>query len=232
MSESLPRPQALGVPGVAVEARAAFIARTYGHLLGAILGFTMLEVFLFRSGLAAPIAEAMLSVNWLFVLGGFMAVSWLATRWAHKAQSMASQYAALVAFVVAEALIFVPLLFVANFYAPGAIQSAATMTLMGFTALTAVTFATRADFSFLRGLVIWVGIVALLAIVGSVLFGAHLGTWFSVAMVGLAGAAILYDTSAVIHSYPTDRHVAASLQLFASVALMFWYVLRLFTSRD
>jgi hypothetical protein len=50
-------------------------------------------------------------------------------------------------------------------------------------------------------------------------------------MVGVAGAAILYDTSAVIHDYPEDRYVAASLQLFASVALMFWYVLQLFTSR-
>ncbi len=51
-------------------------------------------------------------------------------------------------------------------------------------------------------------------------------------MIGLAGAAILYDTSKVLRDYPEDRYVAASLQLFASVALMFWYVLRLFMSRD
>ena len=51
-------------------------------------------------------------------------------------------------------------------------------------------------------------------------------------MIGLAGAAILYDTSNVIHHYREDRYVAAALQLFASVALMFWYVLRLFMSRD
>ena len=43
---------------------------------------------------------------------------------------------------------------------------------------------------------------------------------------------ILYDTSNVLHHYPEDRYVAGALQLFASVALMFWYVLRIFMSRD
>ena len=62
------------------------------------------------------------------------------------------------------------------------------------------------------------------------LFGFQLGTFFSVAMVGLAGAAILYDTSNVLHHYPEDRYVGAALALFASVALMFWYVLRLMMS--
>jgi FtsH-binding integral membrane protein len=50
-------------------------------------------------------------------------------------------------------------------------------------------------------------------------------------MVALAGGAILYDTSNVLHHYPEDRYVAAALELFASVALMLWYVLRLFLSR-
>ena len=51
------------------------------------------------------------------------------------------------------------------------------------------------------------------------------------AMVAFAGAAILYDTSNVLRHYPEDRYVAASLELFASTALMFWYVLRLLSSR-
>jgi FtsH-binding integral membrane protein len=51
-------------------------------------------------------------------------------------------------------------------------------------------------------------------------------------MIGFAGAAVLYDTSNILHHYPEDRYVAASLQRFASIALMFWYVLRLFMSRD
>ena len=66
-----------------------------------------------------------------------------------------------------------------------------------------------------------------LAIVGGAIFGFQLGTWFSVAMIGFAGAAVLYDTSNIIHYYPEDRYVSAAMQLFASIALMFWYVLRL-----
>ena len=120
----------------------------------------------------------------------------------------------------------------ANYYAPGAIQSAAGVTLLGSVGLVATAMITRKDFSFLRGMLVWVGMLALVAIVGSILFGFHLGTWFSVAMIGFAGAAILYDTSNIMLHYPSDKYVAAAMALFASIALMFWYVLRLFMSRD
>jgi FtsH-binding integral membrane protein len=212
--------------------RAQFLTRTYYHLFGAILGFTLIEVWLFSSGYAEVMAQSMLSVNWLLVLGGFVLVSWIASRAAHSADTLAKQYAALAAFVVAEAIIFVPMLYLANYYAPGAIRSAAIVTMTGFTGLTFVAWSTRKDFSFLGGMLRWGGIVALLAIVGGVAFGFELGTWFSVAMVGMAGAAILYDTSNILHRFPEDRYVAAALELFASVALMFWYVLRMFMSRD
>jgi FtsH-binding integral membrane protein len=214
------------------DTRATFITRTYMHLFGAIIAFVLIEMWLFSSGLAEPIARSMMSVSWLLVLGGFLVVSWIASRAAHTARSLGAQYAALAAFVVAEALIFVPLLFIAFHYAPGAISSAATVTLIGFAGLTAVAFLSRKDFSFLGGLLRWGGILALVAIAGGVLFGFNLGTWFSVAMVGFAGGAILYDTSNILRHFPEDRYVGAALELFASVALMFWYVLRIFISRD
>jgi uncharacterized protein len=72
----------------------------------------------------------------------------------------------------------------------------------------------------------------MVGIIASLIFGFELGTWFSVAMIGFAGAAVLYDTSNIMHHYPEDKYVAASLALFASIALMFWYILRLFMSRD
>ena len=224
-------------PPVAVlgdDARAAFITRTYLHLFGAILLFVGIEFLLFSSGLAQPMAEAMLGTNWLLVLGAFMIVGTFADRVAARAQSKAAQYGALVAFVAAEAVIFVPLLFIAAYYTsdPGVIGKAAWVTLLGFGGLTAVAFTTGKDFSFLGGLLKWAFILAIVAIVAAVLFGFELGTWFSVAMIGLAGAAILYQTSNILLHYPEDRYVAASLALFSSVALMFWYVLRLFMSRD
>jgi FtsH-binding integral membrane protein len=218
------------IEALGTDARAGFIVRTYNHLFGAIILFTLLEVFYFQSGLAETMARALLGVNWLFVLGGFMVVGWLASRFAHTSSSVAAQYAALAAFVAAESIIFVPLLYIANYYAPGAIESAAAVTLVAFAGLTAIAFWTRKDFSFLGGLLRWGGILALVTIVAGVIFGFGLGTWFSVAMVGFAGAAILYDTSNIIRHFPPDRHVGAALELFASVALMFWYVLSIFVS--
>jgi uncharacterized protein len=217
----------------AVDSRARFIVRTYNHLFGAIVLFTLLEVAFFMTGIAQVILNVLVGASWLIVLGAFMIVSWLASRFAHTAESKPVQYLALGGFVFAQAIIFVPLLAVAQSVAPGAIQSAALVTMVGFGGLTAVAFVSRKDFSFLGGLLKWMGICALLLVVASVLFGFQLGTFFSVGMVAFAGAAILYDTSNVLHHFPEDRHVGAALELFASVALMFWYVLRIFiASRD
>jgi len=214
------------------EARSVFIWRTYGHVALAILGFAGLETYLFSSGLAERIAVAMFGFNWLLILGAFMLVGMGASHVAHRMDSKPLQYAALAATVIAWAIMFVPMLYIANASAPGVIESAAGVTLLGVAGLTAVAFITKKDFSFLRGILVWAGILALVAIISAVLFGFELGTWFSVAMIGFAGAAVLYDTSNVLHHFPEDRYVAAALQLFASIALMFWYVLRLFMSRN
>ncbi|HEV2434790.1 MAG TPA: Bax inhibitor-1 family protein [Verrucomicrobiae bacterium] len=212
-------------------ARGKFISRAYTHLFSAITAFVLLEIFLFKTGLAETIAAALLSVSWLAVLGGFVVISWLARHVAHSATSPAAQYGALAGYVVAEAIIFVPLLYLADKFAPGAITSAATVTFLAFVGLSLVAFYTRKDFSFLRGILCWGGVTALILIVSGVLFGFELGTYFSVAMVALAGGAILYDTSNILYHYSEDRYVAAALELFASIALMLWYVLRLFMSR-
>jgi FtsH-binding integral membrane protein len=224
-------PQSIPVAELDDHSRGQFIARTYSNLITAILAFTLIEVFLFKMGFAEPMAKAMLSTSWLLVLGGFMIISWLARGVAHRAQSQVAQYAALLGYVVGQAILFVPLLYVADHYAPGVIASAAGITIVAFLALTAVVFVTRKDFSFLRSILFWAGILALVAIVGGVVFGFSLGLWFSVAMVGVAGASILYGTSNVLHHYPEDRYVAAALELFASVALLFWYVLSIFLDR-
>ena len=213
------------------QSRGTFIARTYNHLFAAIACFAIIEIVLFKTGIAQPMAQAMLSTSWLLVLGGFVVLSWIASSVANRATSLPAQYMALAAYVVGEAIIFVPMLYLADSFAPGAISCAALVTFLGFSALTAVVFFTRKDFSFLRGILMWGGIIAIVAIVAGVIFGFQLGTFFSVAMVGLAGASILYNTSNVLYRYSEDRYVAASLQLFASVALLFWYVLRIFISR-
>ena len=218
------------VAEASVEDRSEFIWKTYAHVVAAILTFAAVEVYFFQSGIAVAVAAPMIN-NWLLVLGGFMLVSWGASHVAHRLESTPAQYAAFAVFIIAEALIFAPLLFIANETAPGVIESAAGVTVLGSVALIATAMITRKDFSFLRGMLVWIGMLALVAIVGSIIFGFQLGTWFSVAMIGFAGAAVLYDTSNIMHHYPQDRYVAAAMALFASIALMFWYILRLFMSR-
>ena len=218
----------------AADVRVRFMRRVYAHLMGAIAAFVLVQFFLFSTGIAYSITEFIVngpSYSWLTILGAFIVVSWLSSSVAHRAQSPAAQYTAYAALIAAESLLFVPLLVIASLQAPGAITSAALLTVVGFTGLTVIALTSGRDFSVLGAYVKWALIVALLLIVGSVLFGFQLGTWFSVAMIAVAGCAILYDTSKVLRSYPPDREVAASMELFASLALLFWYVLRLLSDR-
>lgn len=212
------------------EDRATFIRRTYLHLAMAVLLFVGIEAFLFTTSLPMLMLQFMAGskFGWLMILGGFMVLGWLARGFAQAVESPALQYFGLVAFVVGHAIIFLPILTFAQLVtAPNLISTAAIMTLLLFTGLTLTAFITRKDFSFLRGVMVIGGMLALGLIVCGVIFGFNLGLWFSVAMVALAAIGILHDTSKVMLHYPTDQHVAASLELFASVALMFWYILRI-----
>ena len=219
------------VSALPAEDRSQFIWRTYAHVVGAILAFAAVSAYLYSSGISASIAPVLLS-NWFITLGAFMLVGWGASHMAHRLESKPVQYAAFALFIFAEAIIFSPLLFFAAAMNSGVIEAAAIVTLMGSVGLIAVAMITGKDFSFLRGILVWGGIIALVLIAASMLFGWNLGTWFSVGMIGFAGAAVLYDTSNILHHYPQDRYVAAGMELFASIALMFWYVLQFFMSRD
>jgi len=221
-------PYTMPVSELSADARGSFIFRTYAHLALAVLFFVGLEVWFFHTGIANAISSAVSSVSWLLILGGFMLLSWLATYFARPSLSRPVQYLGLIIYVIGQAIITVPLLFIADQTAPGTIASAAQVTLGGFFLLTGVVVTTRKDFSFLRTFLVWGGIVALVAIVCAVLFQLDLGVWFSIAMVLLAGGSILYTTSSVMRDFPEDADIAAAIQLFAAVALLFWYVLRLF----
>ena len=220
-------PSNTALPQGGIDSRSVFITRTYTHLVGGILGFILVELGLFESGLAAQVARFMFGFNWMLILGAFMLTGWLASRTAQTSSSIGMQYFAYAVYVVAEALIFVPLLYIADAKAPGTIDSAVLVTALGAGGLMFVAHRTRKDFSFLRAILMWGGVLALVAIIGGAIFGFQLGTWFSVLMIGFAGAAVLYDTSNIINHFPEDRYVSAAMQLFASIALMFWYVLRL-----
>jgi hypothetical protein len=217
--------------------RADFIKKTYLHLAGAVLAFCALEyVYLVPTNIADSLAQTMLGNGrggWLIVLFLFMGVAWLANYWALSSTSVGLQYAGLGLYVVAESIIFAPLLDIAaqpQFGGANVIPTAGMITLLMFAGLTAAVFITGHDFSFLRtGLMIG-GFAALGFIVCGSLFGFTGGNLFTIAMIVLACGYILFHTSNVLHQYRIGQHVAASLALFASVALLFWYVLQLVMS--
>ena len=218
------------------EARSAFLVKVYQHLLGAVVAFVLFETLLFATGAAEALYDLIAGngPTWLLILGGFMVVNWMATSAAHDLWNPARQYAGLFGLAAAEAVIFAPFLYlVFNVEGGGTVTvaSAAAVTAIGFAGLTAVGLLTRTDLSFIRPMLLWGGVVAIVLILAAVLFGLELGVWFSVAMIGLAGGSILYQTQTILRTYPEEAYVGASVQLFASVMLLFWYVLRLFSRR-
>ncbi len=217
--------------------RAAFIRKTYMLLAVAILAFIAVEGFLFMSGAADLIASVIFSggaMGWLLVLGLFMGVSFLANRWATSDTSQVTQYMGLGIFILAEAIIFVPLIMISTYYAGdgSVLMKAGIVTLGLFLGLSMTVFITRTDFSFLAPILAIGGFMALGFIIASAIFGFSLGSVFAFVMVAFAATSILYQTSNVLHQFNTKQHVAASLTLFASVALLFWYILTIFSSRD
>lgn len=228
-----------------VSERLRFIRNTYLHLALAILAFAGLEYLLMTNAwliqhISWPFTKFALEKrwNWGIVLAVFMVVSWVADYWASHATSRAMQYIGLGFYVVAEALIFVPLLAIVEYktheilarggHEPHIIRDSAVVTLAIFGALTASVFVTKKDFSFLRSGLVMASAAAMVLIAMSIMFGFNLGLIFSIAMVLLCAAYILYQTSQVLAHYDPQSHVAAALALFSSVALMFWYVIRIF----
>jgi uncharacterized protein len=244
-----PEPRGRGIPGAdattGVSERVRFIRLAYLHLLGAMLAFAGLMWLLMTNEFlvtkfTAPFFNFAIKTryNWGIVLAAFMAVSWVADYWASHTSSRAMQYVGLGLYVIAEAIIFTPLLTLvaiktATIIAkgggnPNIIRDSAYTTLGIFAALTASVFISKKDFSWLRSGLVMASGAALMLIVLSIVFGFNLGIVFSIAMVLLAAGYILYYTSQVLAHYDPQQYVAAALALFSSVALMFWYVIRIF----
>lgn len=213
--------------------KASFYKKTYLHVALAILAFIAVETILIKI-VPAEMIYMMIGqrYSWLLVIGIFWLASFLAAKWS-LSQSKSTQYLGLGFYVLLEAAIFLPLIYMAIAYTGGGevIFQAATLTVAMFAGISAVAFTSKRDFSFLRNIIVIGGFIAIGLIVGGMIFGFNLGLWFSVGMVILASATILYQTSKLKDSYATDQYVGASLQLFASIMLLFWYILSILMSR-
>ncbi len=221
--------------------RTAFIRRTYSHLTGAILALIAVEYVLFQvvppQTMQGLVQTMLAGYGWLVVMFAFMAVSWVARRWASSSTSIPVQYAGLALYIGAWSVLLLPTLYICMtvLKAPELPLMAGVITGVAFVGLTAIAFITKADLSSWGRYLMLGGFVALGVILAGVLFNFTLGLWFSGLMVALMCGYILYDTSNVIHHFGVHQHVAASLVLFADVVMLFFYVLQLlmsFSSRD
>ena len=212
--------------------KADFYRKTYLHVALSILAFIGVETILLKTVPAELIAMMFgQKYTWLLIIGVFWLASILANKWS-LAQSRSTQYLGLGFYIVLEAVIFLPLIYIAvNTAGVNVIFQAAMLTISMFAGLSLVAFTSKKDFSFLRNVIVIGGFIAIGLIVAGAIFGFNLGLWFSVGMVLLASASILYETSKLKNTYTTGQYVGASLQLFASIMLLFWYILRILMSR-
>ncbi len=226
----------LPVSSLTQDRKVAFYKKTYTHLALAVLLFVIVEWVFFQSEAIVNLAFSLTQGwKWLLMLGGFMLATNYAEKVVHTNHNINQQYAGLLLYVIAEAFIFIPLIGMATMIAAeggeNILQQAAVLTLSLFTGLSAVVLITKKDFSFLRSALTIGGFIALGLIVAGMFFGGfNLGLWFSVGMVVLASGSILYQTSNMVHKYAEDQYVGASLGLFASLMLLFWYILSILSN--
>ncbi len=217
------------------ETRQRFIRKTYLHLAAAIALFAILETIMVQMGLHLKALQLISSIGqwgWLGVLFVYGIASNIMHRKALTSYSLSSQYIAWGVGIFLEALIFLPLIGMALYFSVvkggdvNLLQQAAIITLALVVGLTAVVFTTGKDFSFLRPMLTIGFFVAIGIIVVATIFGIQLGMLFSGGMIIFAAASILYETSQIQYQYHESQYVGASLSLFASVGMLFWYVLQ------
>lgn len=227
--------QAYAQPQMASQAmpaeRVQFIQKTYLHLIGAIMA-TIATMFLFAfSPLYAPAMNFLFAqaggMGWLVVLVVFMFGTGFCERLAHR-PSKTAQFTGLGLMVLLFSFILsLPVAFAVASGGAEVIIQALMITFFTLAALTVMVFKSGIDFSILRtGLVVG-GVLVLVAIVAAIVFGFSLGLGFVILMVGYMAAMITYQTSEIYHKYNVDQHVGAATGLYASVGILFWYVLHL-----
>ncbi len=243
------RPIEGAVATMGVSDRVAFLRKTYAHLGVALIAFAVLTAGIIR---LAPETSLRFSawalggrLNWLVVMGLFILVGYVAEHLARSSTSRGVQYAGLAIGVASWSLLLQPILWVL-FYkfgnpemlgisrtglltgqAASILMQAVVITLAIFIGLTATVFITKKDFSFMRGALAIGTFAAFGVIIASLAFGFSLGALFCGAMILLMAGYILFQTSLVMSYFPPSGYVAASLMLFSTVAMLFWYVLQM-----
>ncbi len=245
------RPIPGAVATVGVSDRVAFLRRTYAHLGGALVVFTLLTAGMMKYATHFSLSLATRGGSFggaILALVLFMLVAWGAQRLAQSETSKALQYLGLGLGVVLWSVLAQPIIWytVVKFGNPAdivtadgihAALSAKAATIIGeavvitlaiFIGLTATVFVSRKDFSFLRGTLS----IATFAILGfglaSLLFGSFtMSLVYSAFVIALMAGYILYETSIIMTVFRPTQHVSAALMLFGTIINLFIQILRI-----
>lgn len=250
------RPIDGAVATLGVSDRVTFLRKTYAHLGVALIAFAAITggMMKFSPQTSLKFSAWALngSLNWLIVLGLFMAIGFIAQKLAMSETSRGLQYVGLGLAVIAQAVLLQPLLWVLmirfgsasevfandsatpvlSHQAASILGQAVVITLAIFIGLTLTVFVSKKDFSFMRGALTMGSFAMLGTIVASMIFGFHLGAIFCGIGILLLAGYILYQTSLLMSYFPPTAYVAASLMLFSTVATLFWYVLQFLMSMN
>ena len=210
--------------------RATFLQKTYTLLLLGILGFA---ATLWAAGNVPAVRDLAFAIwrtsPWLVMIGLF-AASWAVHAVAETRPLNLFAYAA---YVVLFGLLIAPMVMsVSAARGPSVVATAAVITAIVFTGLSAYVILFAKDFSFLGG-ALAIGLFAMIGVaIAGWIFGFQVGLWFSALGVLLFSGYVLYDTSRILHHYPTTAHVSAAIVLFVDVVLLFKHILTLLARRD
>lgn len=208
-----------GFFGFVLEHRTQFLIRIYEHLLLALVAFISTELVLFRSGLATALAQFTQGIHWLLIATAFVLIAWLGREATRQADSLVMQYLAFFSCVIAQAIIFVPLLLLAEWMAVGVMQSADIVALLGVIGLIAIVLGMRNNFTIGRTLPAWYLATILLFMIARYFLGGAPGVLVSVGTVSVAGILILCQTAVLLHKKVEEYPIPVALELFTVIAL-------------
>ena len=219
----------------AVDERARFIRRTYLHLVGELGAVALATVLILQTPALQRLAVALWNSIFIY-LAAFFGVSLLTRKLLDGRKSIAVQYAGASVWVFFLGLLVAPLAMYAHarFGSYAVLGEGLVLTGCVFGGLTAYTFFTKKDFSYLGGILsiaswtlVGVGVI-------SFLLGGFAGSpIYSILWVLLLAGWVLYDTSKLLHRRHVDEYVAASVDLLVDFVYMFIHIVFLLMgSRD
>ncbi|MBK1674671.1 BAX inhibitor protein [Ectothiorhodospira shaposhnikovii] len=215
---STERVTAASRPAEGVLATNKVIRNTY-MLLSMTLAFSAVMAFVAMAVGAKP-------VHWLFMLAFFIGFPFLINYLRNSIWSLPLVFV----FTGVMGYILGPIvgMYLSLPNGPGVVGGALASTALVFVGLSAYALTTRKDFSFLGGFV-FVGFLVILAAIVANLFLAipALSLAISSAVVLLVSAAILWDTSRMVHDGEAN-YVVMTVSLFANIYVLFLHLMNLF----